>query len=217
MQDVEEGYLTQKAGEPSQGDWRKDGAREIVFTAPNFVDNATRRYNDATQTNDQVPEHKFPAREDNFGPRNPDFFTKSPDAKSPMFKTNELSRSAEQDVSRVNTSYSISDWAAVGVTASVLADWSDSQSTSSYASYGDSISSMEATIRPSALNTPLANEIDQLVAKLDFDGVKLAAEKFETSMDDEHHRTIEEKRRKKRELEDWRASISKTFSKSSGT
>jgi hypothetical protein len=64
------------------------------------------------------------------------------------------------------------------------------------------------------LDTPLANELDKLVSKLDWDGVKVAAEKFETSIDDQVNLSaIEEKRKKKRELELWRASISKSLTK----
>lgn len=198
--EADEGHVTQKAGEPSQGERRQDrlgvAPRVAAYAEHDVADSTSRRYNNPPQ---------------NISQRKPVLFPTSAEAKTTMFKTDDLPppRSAEKDISGVNTSYSISDWSAVGVTASVLADWSDSCSTSSY---GDSVSSMEATTRPSALSTPFANEIDNLVAQFDFDGVKLAAEKYETSMD-EHQKVIDEKRRKKRELESWRTSISKTFSK----
>jgi hypothetical protein len=106
----------------------------------------------------------------------------------------------------------------------VLAD-SDSQSNSSYSeSYNDSVSSLEATTRASALDTPLANELDKLVGKMDWDGVKVAAEHYETSRDKNlsaieeksNPSTIEEKRRKKRELEALKTSLTKGFTKTPG-
>jgi hypothetical protein len=131
-----------------------------------------------------------------------------------------------------NKSYSISDWAAVGGLANLLADFSDSQSSTSYAesSAQDSVTSFEATTRASLLDTPVANELDQLVGKMDWDGVKAAAEKYETSVAGPRAfppattsqsfeanvsgmSALEEKRKKKRELEAWRNSLTKSFTK----
>jgi hypothetical protein len=137
-----------------------------------------------------------------------------------------------------NKSYEISDWAAVGGLANVLAEWSDSQSSTSYggssayaeSSAQDSVTSFEATTRASLLDTPVANELDQLVGKMDWDGVKAAAEKYETSADAGLPATststsmsfqadvsgmsaLDEKRKKKRELEAWRDSLAKSFTK----
>jgi hypothetical protein len=126
-----------------------------------------------------------------------------------------------------NISVMIADWSAVGATGGLLADLSDSQSTSSYAeSYADSFSSMEQATartshRSSHVNVPLAKEIDQLVAQADFDAVVVAAQKFEVSpmqrpVDDEdevRNKKIAERKRKKRELEAWKISLSRSFEK----
>lgn len=137
-----------------------------------------------------------------------------------------------------NTAYGISEWAAVGGFANVLADFSDSHSATSYtgSTYGsayeyaessaqDSVASFEATTRASALQTPLANELDKLVGTMDWEGVSAAAKKYESSFGDkddaENHQAglsvLQEKRRKKRDLEAeaeaWKDSISKSFGK----
>jgi hypothetical protein len=54
---------------------------------------------------------------------------------------------------------------------------------------------MEATMRASALDTPFAKKIDNLVAKKDWDGLQLASKSYEPSA------VIDEKKRRKRELE----------------
>ena len=133
-----------------------------------------------------------------------------------------------------NKPYQISDWMAVGGIAGVLAEASDSQSTSSFASSApDSTTSMEATTKTSALDLPIANELDRLVIKKDWDGVNLAAEKYESDFSskkaaassmsssakisssklDETRRKLEATRKKKRELEAWRASLTNSFNK----
>jgi multiple sugar transport system substrate-binding protein len=110
----------------------------------------------------------------------------------------------------VQNSYVIGNWAAVGMTASMLNDTdtsaSDSQSCSSYASSMtmESISSMNATQDASALDTPLATALDELVGQKDWDGVKRAAAEAEIPRS-----SLAEKRQKKRELEAWKASITK--------
>ena len=73
-----------------------------------------------------------------------------------------------------------------------------------------STTSMEATTRASALDTSFGNEIDTLVAKKDWDGIQLAAQKFESSQNIQTvaspSPTIEVKKRRKRELEAaWRS------------
>ena len=188
------GSITQNAGEPSEGDRRMPNTR-----------NYGERYG------------RFPGVEP--GEAGYDSQGKSqsktlPAPKTLQFRTDE-SFNDRQKESSVNKSFSIADWSAVGNTASILQDWSDSHSASSYAdSYAESCSSLEATTRASALDTPLANEIDKLVANLDWDGVKTAASKFETSAGEgTPNLSIQEKRRKKRELEAWRTSISRSFSK----
>jgi hypothetical protein len=116
----------------------------------------------------------------------------------------------------------LGDWLAVGATASMLADWSDSQSCSSRTDTL-SASSMDATRQASALDTPFASELDKLVGSLDWDGVRLAAERFESTEEDQtpHEEekppldVLEEIRQRKRELESWRESIKKSISKSS--
>ena len=107
--------------------------------------------------------------------------------------------------------YTIADWTAVGTMGGLLADLSDSTSTSSgyyeSSSMADSISSLEVATSesPSRLNVPLANEINDLLAHSDFDAVKAAAEKYEkTSIikeDGTHNAKISASRHKKRELE----------------
>jgi hypothetical protein len=226
MQDVEEEYVTQKAGEPSQGDWRDIEAREYptgVLESSKTVD-GNRRYNDQIEYNDHVYGHRDAAGEQAFGGNGSATTPKQTESGGPMFETDEVAKTSELDTSQVNTSYSISDWFAVGTIASVLAD-SDSQSNSSYSeSYNDSVSSLEATTRASALDTPLANELDKLVGKMDWDGVKVAAEHYETSRDKNlsaieeksNPSTIEEKRRKKRELEALKTTLTKGFTKAPG-
>jgi hypothetical protein len=119
-----------------------------------------------------------------------------------------------------SSSFVMGDWSAVGGTASILADWSDSQSCSSRTDTL-SVSSMDATRQASALDTPFANELDMLVGSLDWDGVRLAAEKFESTEEEETPceekplGVLEEKRRRKREIEAWRQSITKLISKTS--
>jgi hypothetical protein len=114
------------------------------------------------------------------------------------------------------------DWSAVGVTASMLADWSDSQSCSSRTTDTASVSSMDATRQASMLDTPFANELDKLVESLDWEGVRLAAENFEPAQEEKTPHVeekpldmLEEKRLRKRELEAWRQSIKETIPKSS--
>lgn len=120
--------------------------------------------------------------------------------------------------SQNNISVVIGDWSAVGATGGLLADLSDSQSTSSCAdSYADSMSSMEAAARTSHLDFQMSKEIDQLVARADFEAVKAAAEKFEVmsidpdEVEEGRNTKIAETKRKKRELEAWRISLSRSF------
>jgi hypothetical protein len=194
------GYSTQNAGEPSQGDRR--GMRESQKPDYSYFGEDDRSFPDV------------PPGEVGYDFRGPSPSKKLPAPKTLQFKADESF--VGRDVSTTNKSYSLSDWSAVGNTASLLQDWSDSPSNSSLGdSYAESTSSLEATTRASALDTPLANEIDNLVAQFDWDGVKLAAEKIETSIvDDSHNLSIQEKRRKKRELEAWRTSISRSYTKS---
>ena len=111
------------------------------------------------------------------------------------------------------SSFDVGDWAAVGLTASALADDTDSVSTSSRAD-SVSVSSVDATRSASALDTPMAEELDKLVGSVDWDGVKNAAVRFETTSGEDAGRTsLDEARRRKREIEAWRSSISESFSK----
>lgn len=123
----------------------------------------------------------------------------------------------------VETSFSIGDWSAVGVTASILDAWSDSMSTSSRASestYQSSSvtgsSSIDATRQASELETPLANEIDKLIGNMDWEGVKRAPDSFVDPQSDDPLASYEmdgtKARRKKREIESaWKASLSKSI------
>ena len=190
-------YATQLAGEPSQGEstrfalclnGRKETINDVAFRSP-----------------------KTP--------------TKKP------LGLRKLSFQEEESPAQENKSYAISDWAAVGGLANVLADWSDSQSSTSYAESSipdSSVASVEATTRASALETPIAKELDQLVGNMDWDGVKVAAENYEmtggaskaiqtppalsTSYDGVMS-ALEQKRKKKRELEAWKNSLAKSFTK----
>lgn len=153
----------------------------------------------------------------------------SDQARSPFRSSSLLSSGLDSPANRSNNNISvmIADWSAVGATGALLADLSDSQSTSSHSeSYADSFSSMEQPTarishRTSHLDVPLAKEIDQLVAQADFDAVVVAAQKFEVSPiqhaadDDEEVRSkkIAETKRKKRELEAWNISLSRSFEK----
>eukprot|EP00934_Nitzschia_sp_Nitz4_P006880 Nitzschia sp. Nitz4//scaffold183_size43938//16402//20956//NITZ4_007269-RA/size43938-augustus-gene-0.74-mRNA-1//-1//CDS//3329539611//6870//frame0 len=145
---------------------------------------------------------------------------------SEMASPGNFRRSPTMEDSFQNKSYSISDWVAVGGIAGALMDWSDSQSTSSYAdSVQDSVTSFEATTRASALETPIASELDNLVGHMDWDGVALAAKQYETpeksrinssqapGTTESGLSTLEEKRRKKREIEAWRSSLARSFEK----
>ena len=130
------GSLTQNAGEPSEGDRPKPNGS--IF-----------RENDKSFPEAPEAEVGFDMR----GQRNQS--KKGTPAKTLQFKTDERFEKDKKD-SSVNKSFSISDWSAVGNTASLLQDWSDSHSTSSYAesSYAESCSSLEATTRASALDSP---------------------------------------------------------------
>ena len=112
----------------------------------------------------------------------------------------------------LTSSFDVGDWAAVGLTASALADDTDSVSTSSRTDSVVSVSSVDATRSASALDTPLAKELDKLVGTVDWDGVKKAAARFESG-EDAGHPNLDEARRRKREIEAWRSSISESFSK----
>jgi len=205
-----EGQSLQHAGEPS-GD--RPSSSEGPMDFPDDDDD------DDDHLKPPIPlQYKSPKRE--AVPRSPgpalrtSFTSTPPNIESPMNRSQN---------SQKNLSFSIADWSAVGMTGGLLADLSDSQSTSSYAeSYTDSVSSMEATSRPSDLEVPLAKEIDQLVAHADFDAVKVAAENFgtvsygykgkERDKDDRDRLAkIKERKEKKRELEAWRISLSKSF------
>jgi hypothetical protein len=108
-------------------------------------------------------------------------------------------------------SYNIGEWSAVGGISTILADFSDSSSFSSRTSSAYSNSSMEATTRASSLDAPFANELDTLVARKDWDGVQLVTTNVEALNGDEERyfrSSIEENKRKKRELEAWMESIS---------
>jgi hypothetical protein len=111
--------------------------------------------------------------------------------------------------------YNIGEWSAVGGLSTVLTDFSDTSSFSSATSSAFSVSSMEATTRASSLDTPFAKELDNLVAKKDWDGVHLAATNFESSSPKGKSQTtsIDEIKKKKRELESsWRQSVSRSYS-----
>lgn len=100
--------------------------------------------------------------------------------------------------------YGVGDWFAKGDVANALADFSDSSSFSSHTDSFVSTTSMEATTRASALDTSFG------VAKKDWDGIQLAAQKFESSQNIQTVAsptpTIEVKKRRKRELEAaWRS------------
>lgn len=104
------------------------------------------------------------------------------------------------------TTYSMGEWSAVGGTVGVLVDMSDTSSYSSNNSSALSATSMEATMRASPHDTPFAQEIDNLVAKKDWDGLQLAARSYEPSAavavdHRESGASIDEKKRRKRELE----------------
>lgn len=145
----------------------------------------------------------------------------------PKRPVNIKNSSVNDQGSPISKAYPISDWSAVGGLANVLADWSDSQSSTSYAeSNPDSIVSAEATTRASMLDTPVAKELDHLVGKMDWDGVKAVAHKYETSVVNSTTMTsqtldvtsntisaLDDKRRKKREIEAWKQSLTKSLAK----
>jgi hypothetical protein len=123
--------------------------------------------------------------------------------------------------SQKNIPFPIADWSAVGLTGGLLADLSDSASTSSYAeSYVDSSSELGDTVRSSDFDVPL---LDQLVADSDFEAVKVAAAGMydDSSLvrddqdDSENDRLakILENKKKKRELEAWKISLARSFEK----
>jgi len=111
-------------------------------------------------------------------------------------------QSHAQESGPTTTTYNMGEWSAVGGTGGVLVDMSD---TSSYSSNNSSALSMESTMRASALDTPFAKEVDKLVAKKDWDGLQLAAKSYDPTANTAITRTsetsIEEKKRRKRELE----------------
>ena len=141
-----------------------------------------------------------------------------------------------------NQSYAISDWAAVGGLANVLAEFSDSQSATSYtgSGYADSAyaessshesvsSSNEPMHRPLGFAPPIASDLDKLVGILDWEGTNQSYEPLSKNtlpLSDKNPpnykengglSALQEKRLKKRELEAeadaWRESISQSFTK----
>ncbi|KAL3923797.1 MAG: hypothetical protein SGILL_001437 [Bacillariaceae sp.] len=140
---------------------------------------------------------------------------------SPRAQDSPMSRSSEK-----NLSYSIADWSAVGTTGGLLADLSDSTSTSSYASaYQDSFSDLGdySSRRDSDPDiVPLAKGIEQTVAVSEFDAVKVAAETYDASEsrkkaeekeESDRLAKIQERKEKKRQLENWRLSLTRSFEK----
>lgn len=121
----------------------------------------------------------------------------------------------------------ISDWWGVlGDFAGIRSDWSDSQSTMSYTEsvLSDSVASLGASTQTEDYDTPVAeiSGSDTLTAKaLDqFLGLSTARDSGstsggpgETKQKPVHHSLslLEQKRRRKRELEAWRASLSTSF------
>jgi hypothetical protein len=188
-----EGYsMQQHAGEPSSGDC--PSTCKVPKADVNIdVDN------DNDIENPPIPErHKRP---------------KTPPTECSISSTSSAMDSPLNQSQNKRT-YTIADWTAVGTMGSLLADLSDSTSTSSgyydSSSMADSISSLEVATSesPSRLNAPLANEINDLLAHSDFDAVKTAAEKYEKASiigdDGTHTAKISASRHKKRELEAMR-------------
>jgi len=107
-----------------------------------------------------------------------------------------------------NTTYNMGEWSAVGGTGGVLVDMSDASSYNSSANSSTlSTTSMDATMRASALDTPFAKEVDQLVPKKDWDGLQIAAKSYEPGTNTKasarnSEASIEAKKRRKRELEE---------------
>jgi hypothetical protein len=121
--------------------------------------------------------------------------------------------------SKKNISYSIADWAAVGLTSGLLADLSDSTSTSSYAeSHFDSASDLGDTVRSVDYDVRL---LDPLVVDSDSEAVKTQTGVYDASsmnteeedLEDERHTKIRERKEKKRELEAWKLSLTRSFEK----
>ena len=162
--------------------------------------------------------------------------------RSPLVQGKKATNLRSPDSSDKNQSYAISDWAAVGGLANVLADFSDSQSATSYTGSGyadsayaessaqDSVSSSNEPLnRPFGFEPPIATELDKLVGTFDWEGANQAYDASSTSslplfdqnpphsQDKGGLSALQEKRLKKRELEAeadaWRESISQSFTK----
>jgi len=126
-----------------------------------------------------------------------------------------------------NVDVSFSDWwGVVGDLAGIKTGsdtFSDSQSNLSYVSstdsaWTDSVTSMEASANELAYEASPQKETRKVGKSgiFDFNGIQSAIRKFETSSHDVEHpeprpSLLEEKRRKKRELEAWKTSISRSM------
>ncbi|KAL3915786.1 MAG: hypothetical protein SGILL_005480, partial [Bacillariaceae sp.] len=209
QQDAVAGTSTQHAGEPSG----------YSRSPPDMDADAAEIYQDDESDDDGYNmAHPIPMQYQS--PRKPPP-RPSPGSKpppSPQPQQSPLSQSSQK-----NVSYSIADWAAVGTTGGLLADLSDSTSTSGYMSATDTFSDLgDSSRRPSdfEFGTPLSKEIDQMMAVSDFDAVKAAADTYEASEREEDNNSeedrlakIRERKEKKRQLENWRLSLTKSFEK----
>eukprot|EP00934_Nitzschia_sp_Nitz4_P003763 Nitzschia sp. Nitz4//scaffold95_size97785//55561//58838//NITZ4_004671-RA/size97785-augustus-gene-0.108-mRNA-1//-1//CDS//3329560484//3753//frame0 len=115
-----------------------------------------------------------------------------PVSKSPSPEKEDSSTPA---VSRADLDSAIEagDWAAVGATAALLAAASDSQSYSSQSGYVDqsvSVSQSRGESNDSSLDATRAAELDHLVQSGDWEGVVLAAAKYEAAESGESHEGV---------------------------
>jgi hypothetical protein len=210
--DTIEGRSTQNAGEPSG----------YSRSPPDIQSDAAEIYHDE-ESDDDGYNMKPPIPLQYHSPRKPAVARASSGVKSSVPISPKVQDSPLSQSSGKNVSYSIADWAAVGATGGLLADLSDSTSTSGYLSATDSFSDLGGSSRRNSdvdFN-PLSKEIDQMVAVSDFDAIRAAAEAYDASekeeedfnSDNDRLAKIRERKEKKRELEAWRTSLSKSFEK----
>ena len=118
-----------------------------------------------------------------------------------------------------NNLISINGWKATGIMGTLLADFSDSTSTSSRASsVTDSIASLEVVSSQSHSKGRIGKDIEKVLNRHGFDSGKVAAEKHEDCAADEKNESRTTKilstRQKKRELEATRLSYQSSSSSS---
>jgi bacterioferritin (cytochrome b1) len=213
-----EGYSRQQhAGEPS-GDCRSPliPNNDIVFDKAEGGTNLN-AFNPLVPIQDGRP--KTPTTESGtiLSPRS-SISSKSPMASVSSGLHSQVNTSQSSNNSKYN-SISINGWKPTGVMGTLLADLSDSTSTSSRAeSMTDSIASLEVISNQSHSKVRIGKDIEKLLNRHGFNAGKAAAERYEDCATDEKNESratkISTTRQKKRELEARKLSFQSSSSSS---